>query len=150
MSDSAKTLFEGSPTVTIMPAIPSAIGLVVSDLPRALSFYRALGLDIPIDADNEPHVEVTLPGGFRIMFDPEATVTSFDHQWTPPPKGSPRTALAFECADPAEVDTTYRAMTASGYDGHLKPWDAVWGQRYATLRDPDGNGVDLFAALPTS
>ena len=24
---------------------------------------------------------------------------------------------------------------------------AFWGQRYATLRDPDGNGVDLFAAL---
>lgn len=132
-----------------MPVIPSAIGLVASDLARTLSFYRALGLDIPIDADNEPHVEVTLPGGFRIMFDLESTIASFDHEWTPP-SGSPRTALAFECAAPAEVDVTYRAMTAAGFDGHLEPWDAVWGQRYATLRDPDGNGVDLFAALPTS
>lgn len=133
-----------------MPVVPSAIGLVTSDLARTLSFYRALGLDIPLDADNEPHVEVTLPNGFRIMFDPESTVRSFDHDWTAPPAGSPRTALAFECADPAEVDATYRAMTAAGYDGHLEPWDAVWGQRYAVLRDPDGNGVDLFAALPTS
>ena len=36
----------------------------------------------------------------------------------------------------------------AGHVGHLDPWDAVWGQRYATLHDPDGNSVDLFAALP--
>jgi catechol 2,3-dioxygenase-like lactoylglutathione lyase family enzyme len=150
VSDSDKTSGEGFPTVATMSVVPSAIGLVASDLARTLSFYRALGLDIPLDADDEPHVEVTLPGGFRIMFDPESTVTSFDPEWTPPPVGSPRTALAFECSDPTEVDTIYRAMTAAGYDGHLEPWDAFWGQRYATLRDPDGNGVDLFAALPTS
>ena len=28
----------------------------------------------------------------------------------------------------------------------LAPFDAPWGQRYAMVRDPDGNGVDLFAA----
>lgn len=27
------------------------------------------------------------------------------------------------------------------------PFDAPWGQRYATVLDPDGNGVDLFAPL---
>jgi uncharacterized glyoxalase superfamily protein PhnB len=31
----------------------------------------------------------------------------------------------------------------------LAPWDAFWGQRYATVLDPDGNSVDLFAALPS-
>ncbi len=130
-----------------MTVVPSAIGLVASDLPRTLAFYRAIGLDIPADADTEPHVEVALPGGFRILFDPESTIKSFDPEWTPSTGGSPRTALAFECADPAEVDATYAAMTAAGFDGHLEPWDAFWGQRYATLRDPDGNGVDLFAPL---
>ena len=39
-------------------------------------------------------------------------------------------------------------MVAAGFEGHLEPWDAFWGQRYATLRDPDGIGVDLYAALP--
>ena len=132
-----------------MTAVPSAIGLVAADLQRTLAFYRALGLDIPDEADREPHVEVTLPGGMRILFDPESTIKSFDPDWAPPPAGSPRTALAFECANPAEVDTIYASMVDAGYDGHLEPWDAFWGQRYATLRDPDGNGVDLFAALPT-
>jgi catechol 2,3-dioxygenase-like lactoylglutathione lyase family enzyme len=133
-----------------MTLVPSAIGLVSSDLPRTLAFYRALGLDIPAEADSEPHVDVTVSGGFRIMFDPESTIKSFDPGWTRPPAGSPRSMLAFECADPGEVDTTYAAMTAAGFDGHLPPWDAFWGQRYATLRDPDGNGVDLYAPLPTS
>ena len=131
-----------------MTVVASAIGLVSSDLPRTLAFYRAIGLDIPADADTEPHVEVVLPGGFRILFDPES-ITSFDPQWSTP-AGSPRASLAFECADPAEVNATYATMTAAGFDGHIEPWDAFWGQRYATLRDPDGNGVDLFAALPTS
>ena len=133
-----------------MTVVPSAVAFVASDLPRTLAFYRALGLDIPVDADDAPHVEVALPGGFRILFDPETTIKSFDPGWSAPTVGSPRTALAFECADPAEVDATYVAMTVAGFDGHLEPWDAFWGQRYATLRDPDGNGVDLFAALPMS
>jgi hypothetical protein len=29
------------------------------------------------------------------------------------------------------------------------PWDAFWGMRYATVADPDGNGIDLYANLPT-
>jgi hypothetical protein len=31
--------------------------------------------------------------------------------------------------------------------GWRDPWDSYWGQRYAFLRDPDGNRVDLFAPL---
>jgi uncharacterized glyoxalase superfamily protein PhnB len=31
----------------------------------------------------------------------------------------------------------------------MEPWDADWGQRYAQVKDPDGNSVDLFAALET-
>ncbi|MGE0306518.1 MAG: VOC family protein [Acidimicrobiia bacterium] len=133
-----------------MSLVPSAIGLVATDLPRTLAFYRAIGLHIPASADAEPHVEVVLPGGFRLMFDPESTIKSFDPDWAPPPAGSPRTSLAFECTDPAGVDSVYSSMIAKGFDGHPPPWDAFWGQRYATLRDPDGNGVDLFAPLPSS
>lgn len=127
-----------------MKNVPAAVGLVADDLPRTLSFYRALGVDIPAEADAAPHVEITLDGGFRVMFDPVTTVQSFDSTWSPP-TGS-RTALAFECDSPAEVDEVYARMTSAGFEGHLEPFDAPWGQRYATLRDPDGTGVDLYAA----
>ena len=127
----------------------SAIGIVVSDLPRSLEFYRALGFDVPADAESAPHVEIALPGGLRVMIDTQDTIRSFDPSWSAP-SGSAKMSLAFECADPADVDRTYADMVAAGHTGHLEPWDAFWGQRYASLEDPDGNTVDLFAALPTT
>jgi catechol 2,3-dioxygenase-like lactoylglutathione lyase family enzyme len=126
------------------------IGVVVSDMAASAAFYRRLGLDIPADADTAPHAEVELPGGLRLAFDTEDTIRSFDDSWKPPGGGGHRVALAFACADPAEVDATYAALTGSGSTGHLRPWDAFWGQRYAIVLDPDGNHVELFAPLPAS
>jgi uncharacterized glyoxalase superfamily protein PhnB len=123
----------------------NVVGLVVADLGKSLAFYRRLGLDIPESADAGPHVEVQLPGGLRLLIDTVDTIRSFDPSWTPA-TGSPRMSLAFQCTDPAEVDRVYADLVKAGYEGHKEPWDAFWGQRYALVRDPDGNGVDLFAA----
>ncbi|MDT9690208.1 VOC family protein [Streptomyces sp. P9(2023)] len=120
------------------------IGLIVSDMASSLAFYRRLGLDLPADADTQPHVEAALPGGMRIAWDTEEVIRSFDPGWTRP-AGGDRIGLAFRCDSPREVDATYEALVAAGYQGHLKPWDAVWGQRYAVVLDPDGRGVSLFA-----
>ncbi|WP_445270742.1 VOC family protein [Streptomyces sp. DSM 41634] len=120
------------------------IGLVVSDMAASLAFYRRLGLDLPADADGLPHVEAALPGGLRIGWDTEETVRSVDPSWTRP-TGDGRRDLAFLCDSPTEVDSLYAELTAAGYQGHLKPWDAFWGQRYAVVLDPDGCGVSLFA-----
>ncbi|WP_030195713.1 VOC family protein [Streptomyces sp. NRRL S-87] len=126
------------------------VGLVVSDMAASLAFYRLLGLALPPEADAEPHVEAELPGGLRLAWDTEQVVRSFDPSWTRPPAGSGgRCELAFRCASPAAVDALYEELTAAGHEGHLKPWDAFWGQRYAVLRDPDGTGVSLFAPLRT-
>jgi Uncharacterized protein conserved in bacteria len=116
---------------------------------RSLAFYRLLGLDIPAGAETEPHVEVTLPGGIRLTWDTVEVIRSFDPGYRHP-TGPGRTSLALRCADPAEVDATYEAVVAAGHPGHLAPWDAVWGQRYASLLDPDGNSVDLYAPLPAA
>jgi catechol 2,3-dioxygenase-like lactoylglutathione lyase family enzyme len=125
------------------------IGLVVADMARSMAFYRQLGLDLPADGDSQPHVETTLPGGLRLAWDTIEVVRSFDPQWSPP-SGGHGLSLAFLCDSPAEVDSTYRALVAAGAHGHLDPWDAVWGQRYAVIHDPDGHSVDLFAPLPAS
>jgi catechol 2,3-dioxygenase-like lactoylglutathione lyase family enzyme len=122
------------------------IGMVVADMGKSLAFYRRLGLDIPQAADAEPHVEVALPGGLRLAWDTAETIRSFDQSWTPS-AGGPGIGLAFACDDPGEVDRVYADLVKAGYEGHLEPWDAFWGQRYAVVHDPDGNGVDLFAPL---
>ena len=129
-----------------MTARLDLIGLVVEDMGRSLAFYRKLGFDLPPDADTEPHVEATLPGGLRIAWDTVETVRSFDPGWTAP-SGGHRVALAFACDSAADVDATYRALVDAGHAGHKEPWDAFWGQRYAIVLDPDGNSVDLFASL---
>ncbi|WP_227996039.1 VOC family protein [Nocardia australiensis] len=125
------------------------IGIVVSDMAASVGFYRRLGLDFPEGAENEQHVEATITGGMRVAFDTEAVVTSFHPDWQPPTSAG-RTALAFRCAEPAEVDRVFTELVDAGYHGELKPWDAVWGQRYASIKDPDGNGVDLYAPLPAT
>lgn len=127
-----------------MPRL-DAIGVIVSNMGRAIEFYRLVGLEFNEDAD-EIHAEATGPGGIRVMLDTEASVMSFS-DWQPPVGGSHRTALAFLCDSPAAVDRVYQELIEAGGTGHLSPFDAPWGQRYATVHDHDGNAVDLFAPL---
>lgn len=122
------------------------IGLVTRDMAASLTFYRHLGLEFPPGAETEPHVEAVLPGGMRMGWDTVEMVRTLDPDWVPP-QGGPAGALAFLCDSPAEVDATYALLTEAGYLGEHAPWDAFWGQRYASVRDPDDNAVDLFAPL---
>ncbi|MQA10665.1 MAG: glyoxalase [Pseudonocardiaceae bacterium] len=122
------------------------IGLVVADMSASLNFYRRLGLDVPAGSEDQPHVEASLPGGLRFAWDSLEIVRSFDPGWTAP-RGGPAIGLAFTCDSPADVDKVYAELVEAGYRGTREPWNAFWGQRYATIQDPDGNSVDLFAPL---
>ncbi len=122
-----------------------AIGIVVRDMDATLGFYRLLGLPVPEDAAG--HVEVPLGGGMRLMFDTEEVLRSFHAGWTRPPDGG-RVGLAVRVPAPADVDALHARLAAAGHRTELAPFDAPWGQRYATVLDPDGTGVDLYAPLP--
>jgi len=115
------------------------------DLQRSLDFYRLLGLPVP--ESDETHVAVELPGGNTLSFDIEETIAGMHPGWAPPSSPDSRLALAFGVDSPAKVDELFEKVTTAGHAGHLKPYDAPWGMRYATVSDPDGNWVDLFALL---
>jgi catechol 2,3-dioxygenase-like lactoylglutathione lyase family enzyme len=125
-----------------------AVGLVVSDLSRSVAFYRLLGAPFAADAGESEHghAEAELAGGFRFLLDTEESVRSFDPGWSRA-QGSPGGAVAFRCERGEDVDRLYAKALQAGGSGHKEPWDAFWGQRYAQLRDPDGNGVDLYAEV---
>ena len=125
-----------------MPQL-NAIGIVASDLARSIRFYRLLGLDVP-ETPDEGHIDAFLPNGVRLMLDTEETVRSFDAEWTRATGN--QLGLAFECSGPGEVDEVYARVTDAGFHGEREPFDAFWGQRYATVLDPDGVPVDLYAA----
>ena len=126
-----------------MPQL-NAIGIAVADLRRSMQFYRLLGLDLPEDPV-DGHVEATMANGTRLMFDTEEVIDSFLPEWRR--ANGNQVSLAFECSSPAEVDDLYARVVAAGFEGEKAPWDAVWGQRYALLGDPDGVRVNLYAAL---
>lgn len=122
-----------------------ALGIVVKSLGESLRFYRTLGLKIPETKLSVPHVEYTLPNGLRLMWDTVELIKGIDPSWVEPV--GQRMAPAFLCGSPAEVDATYAKLVSGGFKGKAEPFGAFWGQRYATVMDPDGNGVDLFAPL---
>ena len=88
-----------------------AVGIVVADMAKALAFYRKLGLEVPASADGEPHVEVGLPGGLRVLFDTEEVIRSFHPGWVPVRGG--RTNLAFALPDAAGVDALHAELVAA-------------------------------------
>jgi len=124
------------------------IGLIVADLGRSIAFYERLGLQFPEDADaaGHGHAETTLRGGLRFTLDTEESIRSFDPDWTAPSAGH-RTTIAFACSSPENVDRLYVQLVEAGVPSYKPPWDAFWGQRYAQVKDPDGNVIDLFAPI---
>jgi hypothetical protein len=45
------------------------------------------------------------------------------------------------------VDELYAKVTAAGYTGRQRPYDAFWGGRYAVVGDPEGNDVGLMSPI---
>ncbi|MDX6488300.1 MAG: hypothetical protein QOK13_915 [Gaiellaceae bacterium] len=131
--------------LTDVTAKLAALGIVTSDMARAVAFYRELGVDVADPDSGADHHEATLPNGLRVMWDTVEMMRKLDAEWTQPQGHA--MALAFECDSPADVNETYARVTQAGFQGKKEPFDAFWGQRYATLLDPDGNAVDLFASL---
>jgi predicted lactoylglutathione lyase len=127
-----------------MAIVPHTIDIVVADMAASLAFYRTIGLDAPADADG-PQMQIATPGGATIGLVTEDLVRQSNPEWTAP-EGS-RVTFSCRCDSAAELDGIHARAVAAGYASKQDPWDAFWGQRYAMLLDPDGNRVDLFAAI---
>jgi predicted lactoylglutathione lyase len=124
--------------------VPHTIDIVVADMAVSLAFYRTIGLDAPADADG-PQMQIGTPGGATIGLVTEDLVRQSNPEWTVP-TGS-RVTFACRCDTADELNDIHARAVAAGYASKQNPWDAFWGQRYAMLLDPDGNRVDLFAAI---
>jgi len=125
-----------------MAVYPHTVDIVVKDMTSMLAFYRLLGLAIPDEATGA-QCEVDTGRGYAVGFLDQAMVAAT-------PLGfiesvGQRMSIAFRCDTPAEVDATHARVSAAGHPTVAAPWDAPWDQRYASVRDPDGNRVDLFA-----
>ena len=121
-----------------------AIGIVCKDLKKSIRFYEILGVDLK-EAGGPDHLEGVTPSGVRIMLDSAELVKKINPDWKEAVGCG--VILCFKQASPKEVDALFTQVEASGFKSVKAPWDAFWGQRYSSVQDPDGNQIDLFAAL---
>lgn len=132
-----------------MKPVMNTLDIVVANIAASMAFYHHLGLDFQIDPNYAEHAGCDLPGGMHLMLDEEKFTAMARPGWTRT-AASPPIFLSFQFDTPAGVDAKYAELVDAGYAGSREPWDAFWGHRYATVLDPDGNGVDLYCPLPAT
>jgi catechol 2,3-dioxygenase-like lactoylglutathione lyase family enzyme len=132
------------------------LNLVVADMAASLGFYRILlgasgaADDAAFDAaDNDPHLALTLPGGFLLEIDTEDAARLW-HAGLRADPASGRVVIGFAVESREDVDERYARLTAAGYQGRQPPYDAFWGSRYAIVADPDGNDIGLMSPVDES
>jgi predicted enzyme related to lactoylglutathione lyase len=122
----------------------AAVAVAATDLSRAIAFYELLGFSFPPLVPETKHVEAE--AGIRLMIDDAGFLTELHGE---PPRPANVAGFALLFGTPAEVDGAADRVASAGHTVVTQPYDAPWGQRYATVADPDGFRVDLFALLPT-
>ena len=127
-----------------MPRL-DAVAVSSTDMARTVAFYELLGFEFDTWGEDDKHVEpIAKDGDVRLMIDTAALMEQLTGAKPIPPNHS---SFAMVCDTPAEVDAVAAALAAAGHTLPVEPWDAFWGQRYATVKDPDGYQIDIFAAL---
>lgn len=114
-----------------------------TDLARSVAFYELLGFSFPPITDDAVHLEA--PGPVRLMIDTAAVLEELNGA---PPRPGTASGFAMLAGSPEEVDDAVSKVAGAGHTVVHPPFDAPWGQRYATVADPDGYRVDLFCPLP--
>ena len=120
------------------------VGVIVSDMERALEFYRRLGLAIAEGSEEQEHVEVKM--GEMVFF---LSTKRANARWDPAarePSGGYRIILEFYLETREALDAKYDELTGFGYASHAAPYDVTPELRFAMVDDPDGNTILLSAA----
>ena len=120
------------------------VGVIVSDMTRAVEFYRRLGLAIPERSEEQEHVEVKM--GEMTFF---LSTKRANARWDPAarsPSGGYRIILEFYLETREALDAKYDELTGLGYEAHVAPYDVTPELRFAMVDDPDGNTILLSAA----
>lgn len=119
------------------------VGMTVQDMNRSLEIYRRLGLALPEDSAEQPHVEVKMGGELTFFLDTR-TIESDNPELANVPIGN-RIILEFNLKHREAVNAKYAELTSLGYQSYHTPCDTPFGAYFALVNDPDGNTVLLSA-----
>jgi len=106
------------------------LNLVVRDMEASAAFYRRLGMEIE---DSGPdHRSATNAGALDFDLDSR----SFAKVWNSAARDAPCVVIGFGVASREEVDRLYQELTAAGYRGQQRPYDAFWGRATPSSKTP--------------
>jgi catechol 2,3-dioxygenase-like lactoylglutathione lyase family enzyme len=129
------------------------ITLAVSDLERALRFYRELGLESPGVIGTEFVGDESNPAGAAAMFQLRGGLILSLYPRTELAKdanlafGPPKTgefSIGHAVASRADVDAALARAKAAGATMTDEPHDRPWGIYSGYFRDPDGHLWEIF------
>jgi catechol 2,3-dioxygenase-like lactoylglutathione lyase family enzyme len=121
------------------------VGVVVEDMPRAVEFYRRLGVDVPEGSEELEFVEVKMRA-LTFFLSTKAAQARWDPFGQDAAAGGYRILLEFFVETAEALDAKYAELTGYGYAGHSAPFDVSPTTRFAMVDDPDGNTILLSAA----
>lgn len=117
------------------------VGIITKDMAKATIFYQHLGFSV-VGTPSEDYLELDNQGVRLSLNSSQMLKNIYGYE---PSNVGDTLELAFLCDSVEEVDTLYQKMEAAGYETFKAPWNAVWGQRYAIIKDVDGHLISLFA-----
>ena len=118
----------GSPIESI-----NAVTLAVSEMARAVAFYRALGFELVVGGDDAAFTTFTVGSGYLNL--------QLDPAHAPLPAIWGRVIFFVD-----DVDAVHARAVAAGADV-TTPADAPWGERYFHVHDPDGHELSFARPL---
>jgi len=121
------------------------VGVIVSDMPRAVEFYRRLGVDFPEGSDQLEHAEMKM-NGLSFFLNTRRSNARWDPTPREPPAGGYRIILEFYLDSHQALDAKYEELVGYGYTDHCAPYDVSPEMRFAMVDDPDGNTILLSAS----
>ena len=110
----------------------SAITLATHDMARAVRFYTMLGFELSYGGEDAAFSSLRAGRGYLNL-----TAQSEQKAWTWWGR------VIFHVSD---VDAVYARVVAYGVQPDTAPRDAVWGERFFHVTDPDGHELS-FARL---
>jgi len=111
----------------------SAITFATHDMARAVGFYRDLGFELKYGGETATFSSFHAGTGFVNL-----TAQPVERQW------SWWGRTIFHVAD---VDEIHRRALQAGHVPDTEPRDAVWGERYFHITDPDGHELSFARPL---
>jgi hypothetical protein len=118
------------------------VGVIVEDMPRAVEFYRRLGVEIADGSEQLEFVELKM-SGLTFFLSTKDAQARWDPARREPAIGGYRILLEFYVETAQALDAKYAELTGYGYASHCAPFDISPTTRFAMVDDPDGNTILL-------